>query len=295
VTAANSSLPSGASVLRRSLVVWGLGHLAIGDRRGWLMLLAQPLAIAGLLVFAALLIEGTRWMVVFPALLFLLVAWLGQALGAYRQAVARGSEPGGELQVVGFLPLPVVAVTVFWLVGGSLGAPATTLGRYVSAWENNDPAAAAGLFATPMSPADIEAMWVDQTAYLEQQVTAAFIEYGPLSGIDPDEPFNSLRFTEAPSTSGDTATVAVELVRRQRVESLLLGFIPTATQETVVVEQLGTIDLAALPDTPPAWLAGVKTGASVWLIDTIALTTGVVDPQAVLSVDTIVDNAIVKD
>ena len=292
---AKSTLPPGASVLRRSLLVWGLGQLAIGDRRGWLLLLAQPLAIGGLIVFAAVLIEGTRWMVVFPALLLLLVAWLGQALGAYRQAVARGATPGGELQVVGFLPVAVVAVTVFWLVGGSLGAPATTLGRYVAAWENNNAAEAAQLFATPMSTADIEAMWVTQTTYLEQQVTAAFIEYGPLSGIDPDEPFNSLRFTEEPSTAGDLASVAVELVRRQRVESLLLGFIPTATQETVVVEQLGTIELKALPDTPPPWLAGVTTGASVWLIDTIALTTAAADAQAVRSVDTIVDNAIVKD
>jgi hypothetical protein len=75
---------------------------------------------------------------------------------------------------------------------------------------------------------------------------------------------------------------------------LLLGFIPTATQATVVVEELGTIDLKALPDTPPAWLAGVKTGASVWLIDTIALTTSTAAAQAVRSVDTIVDNAIVK-
>jgi hypothetical protein len=292
---ATSTLPTGASVLRRSLVVWGLGQLAIGDRRGWLLLLAQPLAIAGLIVFAAVLIEGTRWMVVFPALLLLLVAWLGQALAAYRQAVARGAKPGGELQVVGFLPVAVVAVTVFWLVGGSLGAPATTLGRYVAAWENNDAAKAVDLFATPMSTAEIEAMWVVQTAYLEKQVTAAFIEYGPLSGIDPEEPFNSLRFTEEPSTSADVSSVAVELVRRQRVESLLLGFIPTATQETVVVEQLGSIDLKALPDTPPPWLAGIKTGASVWLIDTIALTTARVDVQAVRSVDIIVDNAIVKD
>ena len=292
---ATSTLPTGASVLRRSLVVWGLGQLAIGDRRGWLLLLAQPLAIAGLIVFAAVLIEGTRWMVVFPALLLLLVAWLGQALAAYRQAVARGAKPGGELQVVGFLPVAVVAVTVFWLVGGSLGAPATTLGRYVAAWENNDAAKAVDLFATPMSTAEIEAMWVVQTAYLEKQVTAAFIEYGPLSGIDPEEPFNSLRFTEEPSTSADVSSVAVELVRRQRVESLLLGFIPTATQETVVVEQLGTIDLKALPDTPPPWLAGIRTGASVWLIDTIALTTARVDVQAVRSVDIIVDNAIVKD
>jgi hypothetical protein len=267
-------LPPAALVLRRSLVLWGLGQLAIGDRRGWLLLMAQPLAIAGLFVFAAVLIEGTRWMVVFPALLLLLVVWFGQALSAYRHAVDLGAQPGGELQVVGFLPLAVAAVTLFWLFGGSLGAPATTLGRYVSAWEAGDSAEAAELFATPMSTAQIEAMWAVQNAYLEQQVLAAFEQYGPLSGIDPDEPFNSLRFTEEEATSADVSTVAVELVRRQRVESLLLGFIPTATQVTVVVEQIGTITLNALPDAPPTWLAGFSSGARVWLIETVDLTTG---------------------
>lgn len=273
MTPAQSTLPPAASVLRRSLFFWGLGQLAIGDRRGWLLLIAQPLAIAGLFVFAAILIEGTRWLVIFPALLIVLLVWLGQALAAYRQAVARGATPGGELQVVGFLPVAVVAVTAFWLVGGSLGAPATTLGRYVSAWEHGNSAEAAELFATPMTTAEIDAMWAAQTAYLEQEVTAAAIEYGPLSGIDPDEPFNSLRFTEEPSTSADVSTVAVEIVRRQRVETTLLGFIPTATQETVVVEQLGTIDLRALPDTPPPWLSSVNTGARVWLIETVGLDT----------------------
>ena len=268
-----SRLPSGASVLRRALFVWGLGHLAIGDRRGWLLLIAQPLAIAGLIVFAAVLIEGTRWMLVFPALLLLLVAWLGQALGAYRMAIGRGAASGGELQVVGFLPLAALAVTVFWLVGGSLGAPATTLLRYVTAWEDDQPQDAVGLFVEPVSAAQIHAVWVVQTAYLEQQVTAAAVQYGPLSGIDPDQPFNSLRFTEEPSTAADLSTVAIELIRRQRVENMLLGFIPVATQETVVVEQLGTVYLRALPDQPPAWLAGVNTGARIWLIDRIDMTT----------------------
>jgi hypothetical protein len=254
VTPARSTLPPAATVLRRSLFFWGLGQLAIGDRRGWLLLIAQPLAIAGLFVFAAVLIQGTRWMVVFPALLVVLLVWLGQALAAYRQAVARGAVPGGELQVVGFLPLAVVAVTAFWLVGGSLGAPATTLGRYVSAWEHGDSEEATELFTTPMTTAEIDAMWVAQTAYL-------------------DQPFNSLRFTEEPSTSPDVSTVAVEIVRRQRVETTLLGFIPTATQETVVVEQVGSIDLRALPDTPPSWLSGVNTGARVWLIETVGLQT----------------------
>ena len=165
-----------------------------------------------------------------------------------------------------------------------------------------------------MTEAEIDAMWAAQTEYLEQQVLAAYAEYGPLSGIDPEQPFNSLRFTEQEPTAADVSTVAVEIVRRQRVESLLLGFIPTATQETVVVEQIGTIDLRSLPDPPPTWLAGLNSGARVLanrdrrygagdeldrrvveLRGSASRTVPGAVTIMVLCVDSVVDNAIVKD
>lgn len=264
-------IPPAAIVLRRALLLWGLGHLAIGDRRGWLLVIAHPLAIAGLLVFAALLIDGTRWMLVFPALVLVLVIWLGQALNAHRQAVALGAAPGGELQVALFLPVVVALVTGFWLVGGSDGAPATTLRQYVSAWEDGRPDIAARLFAAPVDPASLAAGWRDEESYLRQRVTDAAALYGPTSGIDADQPFNSLRFTELPATNADSALVDVEIVRRQRVDTVLLGFIPTATQETVVVEALGTIRLMSLPAPPPAWLPSIHTGARVWRIESVDL------------------------
>jgi hypothetical protein len=91
-------------------------------------------------------------------------------------------------------------------------------------------------------------------------------QYGQLSGIDPDEPFNGLRFTEQPTTAADVSTMAVEIVHVS-VSRRCCGFIPTTTQETVVVERLGTINLRALPDPPPTWLAGLNSGARVWLIE----------------------------
>ncbi len=266
-------IPPAATVLRRALLLWGLGHLAIGDRRGWLLVIAHPLAIAGLLLFAAVLIDGTRWMLVFPALVVVLVIWLGQALNAQRRAVAMGAAPGGELQVALFLPLVGVLVTGFWLVGGGDGAPATTLRQYVSAWEDGRPDIAARLFATPVDPASLAAGWTDEESYLRRRVTEAATLYGATSGIDPDQPFNSLRFTELPATSADSSLVDVEIVRRQRVETVLLGFIPTATQETVVVEELGTIRLMSLPAAAPPWLPSISTGARVWRIETVDLST----------------------
>lgn len=268
---ASAALPTAASVLRRALVLWGLGHLAIGDRRGWILVVAHPLAAAGLFAFAALLIDGTRWMLVLPALLLFLTIWLGQALSVHRQAVALGARPGGELQIALFLPVVVTLITTYWLVGGSAGSPATTLRRYVSAWENGRPEVAAGLFTTPVAATDLAGLWLLQEGYLRQRVGEAAARFGPTSGIDPEQPFNSLRFSELPATSSDSALVDVEIVRRQRVETVLLGFIPTATQMTVVVEELGTIRLRALPDDPPAWLPAVRTGARVWLIEAVDL------------------------
>jgi hypothetical protein len=296
---ASAVLPPAASVLRRALLLWGLGHLAIGDRRGWLLVMAHPLAAVGLLAFAALLIDGTRWMLVFPALLLFLAIWLGQALSVHRQAVALGARPGGELQIALFLPVVLTLVSTFWLVGGSAGSPATTLRRYVSAWENGRTEVAVELFTGPAAAADLASQWLLQEGYLRQRVAEAAARFGPTSGIDPDQPFNSLRFSELPATSSDSALVDVEIVRRQRVETVLLGFIPTATQMTVVVEELGTIRLRALPDDPPSWLSGVRSGARVWLIEAVDLATA---PTAstgsttfVRVVGTLVDNAIVKD
>lgn len=260
-------------VLRRALLIWGLGHLAIGDRRGWLLVLAQPLAIGALAVLTALFIEGTRWMVVFPALVLLLVVWLFQALNAYRRAVARGAAVGGELQVALFLPLVVALVTGFWLIGGTSGSPATTLREYVSAWQNGRTEVAQELFTTTVDGPALSQTWTAQLNVLREHVADAALRFGPTSGIDPEQPFNSLRFSELASTDADVAVVNVEIVRRQRVETVLLGFIPTARQETVVVEQLGTISLRALPVAGPSWLPPLRTGARAWRIESVGLPT----------------------
>ena len=265
--APTNNLPPASAVLRRALLVWGLGHIALGDRRGWLLALAQPLAIGGLIAFAALLIDGTRWMLVLPALLLLLVCWLGQAVNAHRTAIARGATPGGELQIALFLPLVVAAVSSFWLLGGTYGAPATVLRSYVDAWVADRPDTAVALFARPVAPGDVAVRWLIDEAYLRQRVAEAAVRFGSTSGIDPELPFNSLRFSELPSTAPDMALVNIEIVRRQRVETVLLGFIPTAAQQTVVVEQLGTVRLRALPAPGLPWLPAVRTGARIWRID----------------------------
>src|SRR6188474_346312 len=134
-----NSLPSGASVLRRGLLIWGLGHIAIGDRRGWLLMALQPLVIVGLLMVAVQLIDGTRWVLAFR---------VAQAIHAYRKAVELGAKPGGELQAALFLPVAVGVLTLFWLIGGRHGSPTATLEAYAVAFLTGKPEAAAHLYVT---------------------------------------------------------------------------------------------------------------------------------------------------
>jgi hypothetical protein len=263
---ADRHLPSAASVLRRGLVLWGLGHISIGDRRGWLLLLLQPIAIAVLLVAAVQLIDGTRWLVIFPPLAALLVAWVAQAVHAYRRAVELGAQPGGQIQAAVFLPFAVLVVTLFWLVGGRHSSPTATVEGYVIAWVSGRSQLAASMYVTPPSTADLEATWAVQSAYLTERVTVLAAEYGPSSGLDPSQPLDNLRFSDPIPLGAGLATVTADIVRSQRVETMLLGIIPTASQETVVVEPAGAITVALVDQPPPAWLPTGRLASSAWLI-----------------------------
>jgi hypothetical protein len=60
-----------------------------------------------------------------------------------------------------------------------------------------------------------------------------------------------------------------EIVRSRRVQTTLLGFIPTAGQETVVVEPDVTVWLSLEPRDVPAWLAFLPVDSYVWKIASI--------------------------
>lgn len=261
-------------MLRRALLVWGAGHLALGQRRGWLLVLLQPLALAGLLVLAGLLIEGSRWPVVLLALVGLLLIWLGQAIDAHQRATRAGAQPGGELQLAALLPPAAALLAGFWLVGGSLGSPSATLQRYVSAWQADSPAPAAALFLEPAEAASLGAAWQAQRQLLIGLVEDAARQYGSQAGLDPQMPFNSLRFEEqVEGRLAGQAVVAIDLVRRERYQTQLLGFIPTAAQRTVPIRRLGVVRLQAVPAATPWWLpAGLANPSRVWRIDEVLLT-----------------------
>ena len=77
--------------------------------------------------------------------------------------------------------------------------------------------------------------------------------YGDESGLDPDHPFDSLRFREPVAANGRVSMV-VELVRNERIQSTVLGIVPTAGQQEVVVERDMTIWLEQQLQPRPAWL-----------------------------------------
>lgn len=247
-----------AGVLRRSLLIWGWGHVALGDRRGWLLALLQPIALAGVLVAAWQLIDGTRWLAVFLPLVALLVLWVGQAVNAHQRALVLGAAPGGELQLAWFLPAVLAVVSAFWLVGGRHGSPASAIEVYMTAWQSDRPDIAVALYdgGAPVA-ADVAQLWLQERAWLNSAIEQALATYGPASGLDPARPFNSLRVSQSAPTH-----FLVELVRSESYQTTIMGFIPTAGQRTVVVTPLLDVAVIEVP------VAGYLP-STVWRIDTV--------------------------
>ena len=238
----------------------------LGDRRGWLLLAAQPIAILAVAVLAVALIDGTRWLVVFPPLLALLILWVAQAIDAYQRALKMGGQPGGEISIVVMLPIGLTVLMLFWLLGGRHGSASATLQEYIEAWMRNKPEVAASLFATPTSADQVAARWASEDEMLAARIGAARTIYGDDSGLDPDHPFDSLRFRNPVPAGDGRVSLVVELVRNENVQTTVLGIIPTAGQQEQVVEQDMTIWLEQQRQPTPAWLPFDGLDSYAWKI-----------------------------
>lgn len=263
-----------------------------------MLLLLQPLAIGATLALVVLLMDTTRWIALVPALALLIIVWFGQAIHAHQRAVALGRQPGGEMQAAWLLPVILVLITAFWLFGGEHASPAAALQEYVAAWRAGRTDAAAELFVKPPPAERLAAAWAAQHVFLRERVDRAARTYGAASGLDPESPFGALRFVELQQErTPDTALVVVDIVRRQRVEETLFGLIPTATQETVLVERAGIIRLRAVPAQLPEWLPLGRPPPRLWRIEQVYLPPDrpvtVVGPLADIQLPSNLDNGIV--
>jgi hypothetical protein len=226
------SSASPASALRRGVVLWGAGHLAMGMRRGWLLLAAEVAFVAVLALFLLPRAAGTSDDLVFTAVALFFVAWAAQAVDAYRLA-ARGSgrepEPGDEprarpgaedaaggatgiatgepwIEAHGRAALLLLALvvpatlvfTAFWMVAGRGATPESALEHYIVAWRAGEPGRASGYLAAPQSPETLDAEWRAQEDRIASRlrVIAAGLDTSPQGGegVDADRPFRNLEF-----------------------------------------------------------------------------------------------------
>jgi hypothetical protein len=247
--------PRGA--LRRSLVVWGWGQLAAGDRRGVLGPPLEVATLAGLTLIVPAASAGTNASLAFAAVVLTFAAWIAIAVHAHRAAAHRrsglGIEPGpsGGIDLLWLAPLVVVFSTLFWLGAGRLGDPGTVLADYVADWQAGRADSALVRFtAPPGSSAELSDAWSRQLAGLRNALVRLAAVAGPSSAIDPERPLDTVRWTARPAESApDTRLVDIEVVRQESVRGQLFGLLPSTTQRLVTLDRLGMAELrlVALP------------------------------------------------
>lgn len=81
------SAPDPGRVLRRALVAWGLGHLALGRHGVGRTLLLAEVAAAGIVAWLSIgLADSSAYLIPFISGIGFIVAWAWQAVDAYRAA-----------------------------------------------------------------------------------------------------------------------------------------------------------------------------------------------------------------
>ena len=131
------------SVLRRALVAWGLGHLALGHTTaGRALLVTEIVAMALVAWLVAGLSETSAYLVPYLAGVLFIVAWAWQAVDAYRLARVREPAPEdpirSEAVAIGWLAVPLLVWGGgFWLVAAADASPGAVLDRFVAAWTAN--------------------------------------------------------------------------------------------------------------------------------------------------------------
>jgi hypothetical protein len=275
VSGAPAARRSGLRVVALALLGWGLGHVAMGDRRGWLLLALEAIALVLIIGVGLPRIEGDAVDGLFLAIVLFFALWIAQAVHAHGHAVRAGAAPGGAMALL-LLLLPVAAVvfSAFWMVGGSAATASAAVDRYVEAWRRDRPGQADRLLLEPAGAAATQAAWTAAEAALRDRLGALAASLGPASGIDLDQPFANLEFRVSPGAppkdGGRTAVASIVVVRHVTVHSTFLGLFPTAVQEVEVLDTVGRIELASVPLRPSATLLDWPA-TNVWRVVSLGL------------------------
>jgi hypothetical protein len=254
-----------SAVLRRALLAWGLGDLALGrTSAGVAWLLAEILAAAALVYLFIGLVDTTWYLVPFLAGVLFLVVWSGQAVIAYRaalrqQAGVQGNRSRAPAALMAWLTVPLLLWgTGFWLVAGSASSPAATLDRFEASW----PELAGGGLLDPGLRADDG---VSAAAHSALGTLQQLCAQGELSGdcsTSNRTLLRDVRITIAPA-GPSSATAVATVVTFERRPSQFLGIFAATELVAVPRRTVLTLQLQADPASLPG---GLEPGAQRWRI-----------------------------
>jgi hypothetical protein len=262
-----------AGALSRSLLVWGWGQIATGDRRGWLGPPLQAVALVAL-ALAAPLAAGTAAPIVFLAAVGVVAVWAAVGVHAWHRAARRraalGGPPGGGAgHLLWLTPLVVVVGAGFWLLAGRGADPALALDGYLSAWRAGDVDAGTAAFARPPgTPTELGEAWERQTSGLRNALVR-IIAAVPEAEADPDRPLDRVRWVDLGATDGGGRAFGLDVARQETERGSLFGLLPTTGRRLVSLERVGRAELVPVPDPASASPLGTPT---VWRILRVEIT-----------------------
>lgn len=238
--------PDPGRVLRRALLGWGLGHLALGRTSIGITLVVAEIAGVGLVAWLTVgLADTSAYLVPFLAGVAFLVAWAWQAVDAYRSAraaagAAEAPPPRSPALSVAWLAVPLLAWgSGFWLIGAHAATPAGVLDRFVTDWS------ADALSADTWSPGVVAA------------ADAAADDLGTAAGR-----FRDVRI-RVRDVGDERATAVAEAIHYERRNSRFLWVFAGSELVPVADREILVLSLVARPAELPG---GGDIGAVRWEI-----------------------------
>jgi hypothetical protein len=258
--------PDASAVLRRSLLAWGWGHLALGRRRvaiAWILAELGGFAIIAVLV--AGLASSDWYLLPFLAGIVFIAAWAFQAVQAYRQterprATIGPLPPRSPAAVLAWLSIPLLVWgTGFWLVAATASSPSAVIDRFETAWP--DAASAASVDSgLGLSAAGTDAA---RTALQRLRQLCAAGTLNPDCADTPGNLLRDVRLTLTARADLDRVRAVAEVVRFERKPTRFLGLFSVTQLVPVHVETVLTLDLRAVSSPLPG---GIDVGARRWQI-----------------------------